>query len=48
MEKISAWLFLLIALVWIPQVGSLLGTANIWVQVIALAIVGILEIKASK
>jgi len=48
MEKISAWLFLLIALVWIPQVGDLLGAANVWVQVVALAIVGILEIKAAK
>jgi len=52
MEKLKGWLFLLIALLWIPAVGGAGGyinaTASIWVQVIALAIIGATEVKAAK
>jgi len=50
MQKVSAWLFLLIALVWLlPLVGVALGasTSN-WIVAIALALVGIVELKAAK
>ena len=42
MDKLSSWLFVLIALLWIPQVASLVGgTVATWVAVIALAIIGL-------
>ena len=49
MEKISAWLFLLIAIVWLlPLINVSLGAAGPWIATIALAIIGITEIMKSK
>ena len=45
MEKLSSWLFLLIAIVWLlPLIKVPLGVAGDWISVIALAIVAITEI----
>lgn len=47
MEKLSAWLFLLIALLWLlPLVGVSLGTWGSWLAVVALAGVGVVELRA--
>ena len=50
MQKISAWLFLLIALIWLlPLINvDIGGVASGWIAAIALAIIGILEVKAAK
>jgi len=52
MEKISAWLFLLIAVAMLlgtAALGSILTEAAVvWVSLIAFAIIGILEVKAAK
>lgn len=47
MQKLSAWLFLLIALIWLlPLVGvTQLGAIADWIPVIALAVIGIFELK---
>ncbi len=47
MKKLSAWLFLLIALVWLLPLISIdqLGVAGTWIVVIALAVIGINELK---
>jgi hypothetical protein len=47
MQKLNGWLFLLIALVWLlPLVGvNQLGSAGNWIAVVALAIIGIMELK---
>jgi hypothetical protein len=47
MQKVSAWLFLLIALMWLlPLIGvNQLGMIGSWVSVVALVIVGIMELK---
>ncbi|MEK6889211.1 MAG: hypothetical protein AABW80_03840 [Nanoarchaeota archaeon] len=48
MEKLSSWLFLLIAIVWLlPLIGLNAATAVTtynWISVIALAIIAITEI----
>lgn len=45
MHKISPWLFLIIALMWLlPLVGVSTGTWGAWVSVIALVLVGIFEL----
>jgi uncharacterized membrane protein len=44
MSKLSGWMFLLIALVWLlPLIGVVIGSQAVhsWIAVIALAIVGI-------
>ena len=51
MEKISAWLFLLIAVVWLlPLIGvtALSGNAGSWIATISLAIIGITEVVKGK
>ena len=49
MHKISPWLFLVIALMWLlPMVGVATDPWGSWVSVIALAVVGILEMMRSK
>ena len=49
MEKISAWLFLLIAVIWLlPLIGVSLGIAQGWIATIALAIIAITEIAKGK
>tara|TARA_Y100000310_G_C20508404_1_gene727577 strand:+ start:561 stop:710 length:150 start_codon:yes stop_codon:yes gene_type:complete len=49
MEKISAWLFIIWAIIAIPQVKDSLGeSAYAWIMVIVLAIIGIVELKAGK
>lgn len=47
MQKLSAWLFLLIALMWLlPMINvTQLGVAGDWISVIALVIIGIFELK---
>ncbi len=47
MQKVSGWMFLVIALVWLlPLVGvTQLGVIGNWISVIALAIIGIMELK---
>ena len=47
MKKLSAWLFLLIALVWLLPLINItqLGVAGAWIVVIALVVVGINELK---
>jgi hypothetical protein len=51
MQKLSAWLFLLIALIWLlPLVGlvglnTTLDVATSWIQVISLALIAILELR---
>ena len=50
-DKTNGWLFLLIALVWLlPLVGVTIGSANVhaWIATIALAIIGLRGVKASK
>ena len=46
MEKLSSWLFLIIAVVWLlPLIGvTQLGGIGDWLVVIALAIIGIMGI----
>jgi len=50
MQKISAWLFLLIAIVWLlPLIGvDALVSVSGWIQTVALAIIAIMEIAQSK
>lgn len=48
MEKISAWLFIIWAILAIPAVNGALGGAYTWIMVIVLAVIGIVELKASK
>ena len=47
MNKISAWLFLLVALVWLlPLVNvNQLGLIGNWISVIAFVVIGVLEMK---
>jgi len=48
MQKISGWLFLLIALTWLlPLLGVTLGNMDVhqWIATIALVIIGIMELK---
>ena len=48
LKKLSAWLFLLIALVWLlPLIGVTIGSATVhaWIATIALVIIGINELK---
>ena len=47
MNKISAWLFLLVALVWLlPLVNvNQLGSIGNWISVIAFVVIGVLEMK---
>ena len=47
MQKISAWMFLLIALLMLlPMVGvDALGTIGGWLLVIAYVVIGVMEMK---
>ena len=48
MQKLSAWLFLLIAIVWLlPLINMPLGVAGDWISTISLAIIAIVEIIKS-
>ncbi len=45
MQKISAWLFLLISVLWLlPLISIDIGKVDNWLQVIALAVIAVLEI----
>jgi len=49
MKNINGWLFLLIALMWLlPLVGVSTSTWGTWVAVIALAVIGFMEVKEGK
>ena len=50
MEKLSAWLFLLIGIIWLlPLINVGTGTWGGWIATLALLIVGITEVmKAMK
>ena len=50
MEKLSAWLFLLIGIIWLlPLIAVGTGTWGSWIATLALLIVGITEVmKAMK
>lgn len=45
MQKLSAWLFLLIALMWLLPLVMATAEWMGWIAVIALAIIGIFELK---
>jgi len=46
MKNLNGWLFLLIALMWLlPLVGVGTGDWGPWVSVIALAVIGFMEVK---
>jgi hypothetical protein len=49
MHKISPWMFLIIALMWLlPLVSVDTGVWGAWISVIALALVGIFELISGK
>jgi len=49
MQKLSAWLFLLIAVVWLlPLINLSIGVAGGWIAVVALAVIAIFEIVKAK
>ena len=50
MQKISAWLFLLIAILWLlPLIGVDIGAAiSGWLATIALGVIAVMEIIKSK
>jgi len=47
MQKISAWMFLLIALLMLlPMVGvSALGAVGDWIMLLAYIVIGVMELK---
>lgn len=48
MQKLSAWLFLVIALTWLLEaIDVILGTMVVhnWIRIVALVIIGIFELK---
>jgi len=49
MEKISAWLFLLIGILWLlPLLGVGTGSWGGWLATLALLVIGIAEVMKSK
>ena len=49
MKNINGWLFLLIALMWLlPLVGVSTSTWGAWISVIALAVIGFMDLKGTK
>ena len=44
MHKLTAWIFIVLGLVWVPPITEVLGSAAVWLTALGFLVIGVFKL----